>query len=75
MSARNRIVIATVGFLALAATARPTPITTTFTVTATDGPLAGTVAPGSFTYDSSIVVPGAQIAATGLFCSKNEHTN
>jgi hypothetical protein len=42
--------------------ARATPITYAFTVTATDGPLAGTVEHGSFSYDSSSIVPGGEIS-------------
>jgi hypothetical protein len=42
------------------------PISYEFSVTATDGPLAGTTSEGTFAFDSSIVVPGSSIDATGL---------
>lgn len=42
------------------------PITYDFTVTASDGPLAGTVAQGDFTFDSSSITPGAVNGTTGL---------
>jgi len=45
------------------------PITYTFTVTATDGPLSGTTEDGTFSYDSSSVVPGGQNTTPGLFTS------
>jgi len=48
----------------LSATA--TPISYDFSVTATSGPLNGTTALGSFTYDSSSIVPGGFNFATGL---------
>jgi len=66
MRAHLRIVTATVAFLALAATARPTPITSTFTATASDGPLAGTASIGTFTYDSSIILPGGEVVGPNL---------
>ena len=47
------------------------PITYEFTVTASDGALAGIVAHGDFTFDSSSITPGAQNAAAGLFTSLN----
>jgi len=46
--------------------AAASPITYDFTVTASDGPLAGTVAQGDFTFDSSSITPGAVNGATGL---------
>jgi hypothetical protein len=46
------------------------PITYDFTVTGTTGPLAGTVAHGSFSYDSSSILPPPQINnQTGLLTS------
>jgi hypothetical protein len=43
-------------------------ITYPFTVTATNGPLAGDTATGSFTYSTSIIPPGGGgLSATGLF--------
>ena len=44
-------------------------ITYSFRVTATDGPLAGATANGSFSYDSSIVAPNVTLSATGLLTS------
>ena len=52
-------------FATFSATA--TPITYTFGVTATEGPLSGTTAFGTFTYDSSILpVGGGFVIDTGL---------
>ena len=52
----------TVSGLALALTLVPdavaTPINYVFSVTATSGPLSGTTAAGTFSYDSSSIVPG-----------------
>jgi hypothetical protein len=43
------------------------PVTFIFSATATDGPLAGTVASGTFTYDSSIIpVEGGTVTGTHL---------
>jgi hypothetical protein len=53
--------------LATAAAAGATPITETFTVTATGGPLAGTSSTGTFTFDSSIIPSGGGLVnGTGL---------
>jgi hypothetical protein len=42
-------------------------VTYPFTVTATNGPLAGDTATGSFTYDTSVIPPGGgYVSATGL---------
>jgi PEP-CTERM motif len=49
--------------------ARADPITTTFTVTATTGPLAGITSSGSFVFDSSIIVPGGSDVAAGSLSS------
>ena len=47
--------------------AEATPVTYAFTVTATDGPLAGTTETGTFTYDTSIVPPGGgSVGGTNL---------
>ena len=46
--------------------AMATPITYNFTVNVNNGPLAGTVENGTFTYDSSSVIPGSFNNATGL---------
>ena len=43
----------------------------TFTVTATSGPLAGTTATGTFSYDTSSIVPGGTNANTGLLTALN----
>jgi len=53
--------------LAFIPAAHATPITYAFTVTATTGPLAGSISSGTFTYDSSAIVPGGFNAGTGLF--------
>lgn len=45
-------------FAALSCTAFADPISYTFQVTATDGPLAGTVANGTFSFDDSVIPPG-----------------
>jgi hypothetical protein len=50
-------IVAGLGLIA-AGGAKAFPITYDFTVTGTTGPLAGTVAHGSFSYDSSSIVPG-----------------
>lgn len=46
--------------------AEATPIRYVFTVNVTTGPLVGTVEHGSFSYDSSSVIPGGFNNATGL---------
>jgi hypothetical protein len=45
--------------------ARATPVNYAFTVTATSGPLSGTTASGTFSYDTSSIVVGAN-SNTGL---------
>jgi hypothetical protein len=60
------LVAAALTTLMVAPCARAVPVTYDFTVTGTSGPLSGTVAHGSFSYDSSSVVPGGGHAATGL---------
>lgn len=47
--------------------AMATPVTYNFTVNVNNGPLAGTVENGTFTYDSSSVVPGSVNYSAGLF--------
>ena len=42
------------------------PITHFFSITDTTGPLAGQTSQGSFSYDSSIIVPDSTIQQTGL---------
>ncbi len=68
---------ASLGLLALSyfalipLTVTATPITYGFTVTATSGPLAGASASGTFTYDTSSILPGATNAGTGLLTALN----
>lgn len=69
MRMRNVILASVAGFaLALAAAfpAGASTITYDFTVTATSGPLDGVTENGTFSYDSSIIVPGERINAAGL---------
>jgi hypothetical protein len=62
-------IVAGLGLLA-AGGAQAVPITYDFTVNGgPTGPLAGTVAHGSFSYDSSSIVPGGSNDATGLLTS------
>src|SRR6185436_7601697 len=49
--------------------ARASTIIYSFSVIATDGPLNGTTASGTFSFDSSSVVPGGINSATGLLTS------
>src|SRR6187399_203432 len=53
-----RIVVGTLALCGFTVPVLATPITSTFTATATTGPLAGTVASGYFTFDSSSIVFG-----------------
>jgi hypothetical protein len=46
--------------------AQATPVVYDFTATATDGPLAGNTASGTFTFDSSLAVPDSIHDATDL---------
>ena len=60
--------------LALAAAipkAEATPVTYSFSVTATSGPLDGTTAAGTFSYDTSSIVPGGSNNNTGLLTALN----
>jgi hypothetical protein len=61
-------IIAGLGLLA-ASGAKAVPINYDFTVTATSGPLNGTVEHGTFSYDSSSITPGMENDATGLLTS------
>jgi hypothetical protein len=61
------------GLLALVAavwlaptTASATPVNYAFTVTATSGPLGGTVSHGTFSYDSSIITPNKELFGPDL---------
>jgi hypothetical protein len=47
------------------------PVNYTFLVTATEGPLAGTTAPGAFSYDTSSIVPGGINNNIGLLTALN----
>jgi hypothetical protein len=48
-----------------------TPVNYTFSVTATSGPLAGTTAPGTFSYDTSSIVPGGFNNNAGVLTALN----
>ena len=66
----NVALAAVVAFLLLGASAaQAAPITYDFTVTGTSGPLNGTAAHGTFSYDSSSIVPRGANQATGLLTS------
>jgi hypothetical protein len=69
MRSTNRILALIGGFaltLAGAFHAYAVPINYSFSVTATNGPLAGDTENGTFTYDSSSIVPGGENDNTGL---------
>src|ERR1700737_3684890 len=51
--------------------ATATPVNYTFSVTATPGPLAGTAAAGTFSYDTSSIVLGGFNFNTGLLTALN----
>ena len=70
-AARHNVALAAVvAFLLLGASAaKAAPITYDFTVTGTSGPLNGTAAHGTFSYDSSSIVPRGANQATGLLTS------
>jgi hypothetical protein len=57
--------------LAIAGAAHATPINYSFTVTANSGPLSGDTATGTFSYDSSSIVPGGANGSVGLLTSLN----
>lgn len=42
------------------------PLTYQFTVTALTGPLAGQTSQGSFSFDSSVIIPGSTVQQSGL---------
>jgi PEP-CTERM motif len=70
-----RIISALIGgfalTLAVALNANASPITFSFSVTATSGPLDGITENGTFTYDSSSVIPGGVNDNTGLLTGLN----
>jgi hypothetical protein len=72
---RGRFVFALAAGLALATGLAPkldaSPVNYTFSVTATSGPLAGASATGTFSYDTSSIVPGGTNANTGLLTALN----
>lgn len=70
-AARHNVALAAVVTFPLlgASAAQAAPITYDFTVTGTSGPLNGTAAHGTFSYDSSSIVPRGANQATGLLTS------
>jgi len=68
--AREKFVFALAAGLALAIGLAPklhaSPVNYRFSVTATSGPLAGATAAGTFSYDTSSIVPGGSNNNTGL---------
>jgi len=66
MRVRFASVIGLLGLLVAPSAVLASPITTTFTVTATSGPLSGVSSSGSFTFDSSSIVFGGTNNAAGL---------
>ena len=61
MQSNNRLLAAAVGLaltIAMMPEAEASPVTYSFSVTATTGTLSGTTALGTFTYDTSSIVPG-----------------
>src|SRR5438034_1239057 len=74
MRLNNCLLVAAVGLaLALASidAADASPIDYTFSVTATEGPLSATTAAGTFSYDTSSIVPGGRNLNTGLLTALN----
>ena len=61
--------LAAVALLFWVSAANASQITYNFTATATSGPLSGTVEHGTFSYDSSSIIPGGINAAAGLLTS------
>jgi hypothetical protein len=61
--------LAAVALLFWVSAANASPITYNFTAAATSGPLSGTVEHGTFSYDSSSIIPGGMNAAVGLLTS------
>jgi len=72
---RGRFVFAlTVGLaltIGLTSKLEASPVNYTFSVTATSGPLAGTTATGTFSYDTSSIVHGGTNSNTGLLTGLN----
>ena len=70
-AARHNVALAAVVTFPLlgASAAQAAPITYDFTVTGTSGPLNGTAAHGTFSYDFSSIVPRGSSQATGLLTS------
>ena len=66
MRLRFASLIGLLGLLVAPSAVLATPITTTFTVTATGGPLSGVSSSGSFTFDSSDIVFGGINSAAGV---------
>lgn len=60
------VLAAAIVVFSFATAAQATPINYDFTVDVTTGPLSGTTANGSFSYDSSSITPGAYNLAMGL---------
>lgn len=61
------VLAATTVAVSFAPAAQATPINYDFTVNVTTGPLSGTIANGSFSYDSGSITPGAYHFAMELF--------
>jgi hypothetical protein len=72
---RCRIISSLIGGFALTLTAAvntdASPITFSFSVTATSGPLDGITENGTFTYDSSSIIPGGANDNVGLLTDLN----
>jgi len=60
------LALATAAAISFVPAAEATPVNYNFTVNVTSGPLAGHVENGSFSYDSSSVVPDGSNSASGL---------
>jgi hypothetical protein len=63
--------VAVLATLIVIPSAEATTITHAFSVTATEGPLQGVTAVGTFTYDSSSVLPGGGTFSTEVFTALN----
>ena len=68
---RNISLAIVLGLTIAIAKAEATPVTYDFSLTATSGPLSGSTANGTFTYDTSSIVPGGTNNATGLLTALN----
>jgi hypothetical protein len=69
MESNNRLLAAAIGLaltIAMTPAAQASPITYSFSVTTTSGPLGALTASGTFTYDTSSIVPGGTNLHTGL---------